>query len=55
MGHITKEAYDYWSKKQDKLGEYLAEYRDMNMLLPFIIRFDGSNVYITLNENPYCI
>ena len=32
MGHITKEAYDYWSKRQGKLGEYLAEYRDMNML-----------------------
>ena len=32
MGHITKEAYDYWSKRQGKLGEYLAEYIDMNML-----------------------
>ena len=29
---LPKEAYDYWSKKQDKLGEYPVEYRDMNML-----------------------
>ena len=32
MGHVTQDAYNYWSKRQDKLGEYPVEYRDMNML-----------------------
>jgi len=33
MGFITKEAYRFWSKKKDKeLGNYLSQYRDMNML-----------------------
>ena len=33
MGFITKEAYQYWHKKSDReFGNYVAQYRDMNML-----------------------
>ena len=33
MGIITKKQHDYWKRKgQRKLGEYLAELRDMNDL-----------------------
>jgi len=33
MGFITKEAYQYWHKKSDReFGNYLSQYRDMNML-----------------------
>jgi len=33
MGFITAEAYQYWHKKSDRdFGNYVAQYRDMNML-----------------------
>lgn len=33
LGFITKEAYQYWYKKSDRdFGNYIAQYRDMNML-----------------------
>lgn len=33
MGFVTAEAYQYWHKKSDRdFGNYVAQYRDMNML-----------------------
>ena len=48
MGIITKKQHDYWKRKgQRKLGEYLAELRDMNDLdyVPYESQLKSSDWY----------